>query len=314
MIPSPATAKFGVVFVLSLCACASSVSVARDAQTRKLSVGGIERIYIISAPTSGSPRPAIFVLHGGGMSANSGLRSTGLEPLVARENLVAIYPNAYRRQWNDGRESARLQSRHEAADDVAFIRALVTAMVNEGIADAKRIYVTGPSNGGMMTLRLLCEAADIFAAAAPIIANFPADIAAGCKPARPVPVLVMNGTADPLVPYAGGGVGIAGRRGRVISTDETMANLRRVNGCSEPVKSERLPDFDPDDASTVTITSWTNCSSSAPVVLYRIDGGGHRIPHRNGGRMPMMDRLLGRENHDFDAPEAIWAFFRDKKL
>jgi poly(3-hydroxybutyrate) depolymerase len=49
-------------------------------------------------------------------------------------------------------------------------------------------------------------------------------------------------------------------------------------------------------------------------VLYRVDGGGHRIPHRNGVRMQMMDRLLGTENRDFDAPEAIWAFFRDKHL
>ncbi len=235
-----------------------------------------------------------------------------MEPLVARENLVAIYPNAFRREWNDGREG-RQQTRGNA-DDVAFIRALVKALVDEGIADPKRIYVTGPSNGGMMTLRLLCEAPELFAAAAPIIASLPVDTAGKCKPTRPLPVLVINGTADPLVPYAGGGVGFAGRRGNVISTDETMTRLRRINGCSDANTTERLPDLDPDDGSTVTIASWTSCSSGAPVVLYRIDGGGHRIPHRNGVRMQMMDRLLGTENRDFDAPEAIWAFFRDKHL
>jgi polyhydroxybutyrate depolymerase len=127
-------------------------------------------------------------------------------------------------------------------------------------------------------------------------------------------VLVINGTSDPLVPYRGGGVGFAGRRGNVISTDDTMTRLRKLNGCADAGKTERLPDLDPNDGSTVSIISWTNCSSGAPVVLYRVDGGGHRIPHSKGSPMPMIDRMLGAENHDFDAPEVIWAFFRDKKL
>ena len=293
---------------------AACTSYANEPRTRTLNVGGTERHYILSAPAPDGPHAAIFVLHGGGLSANNAIRTTGFETLVARENLVAIYPNAFRREWNDGREGRRYQSRSEAADDVAFIRALVAALVTEAVIDPKRTYVTGPSNGGMMTLRLLCEAPELFAAAAPIIANLPVDIANKCKPTRSLPVLVINGTADPLVPYAGGGVGFAGRRGNVISTDETMTRLRRINGCSDASKTERLPDLDPNDGSSVTITNWTNCSSGAPVVLYRVDGGGHRIPHRDGVRMQMMDRLLGAENHDFDAPEAIWAFFRDKHL
>jgi polyhydroxybutyrate depolymerase len=312
IMPSAATQIFGILLYFFACIFAARASPANEIKTRALDVGGTERHYILSAPPSGGPRPAIFVLHGGGMSANSGLHTTGMEPLVARENLVAVYPNAFFREWNDGRKG-RERNRGNA-DDVAFIRALIAALVAEGIVDPKRVYVTGPSNGGMMTLRLLCEAPERFAAAAPIIASLPVDIANKCNPTRPLPVLVINGTSDPLVPYTGGGVGFAGRRGNVISTDETMASLRRFNGCTDANKSEQLPDLDPDDGSTVTITSWTNCSSGAPVVLYRIDGGGHRIPHRNGARMQMMDRLLGAENHDFDAPEAIWAFFRDKKL
>ena len=311
MIASFTTTKLSAALLISLCSLATPIF-ANDLKTRTLKIGDIERKYILSRPEADGPRPTIFVLHGGGMSANHAVRSTGMESLVERENLVAIYPNAFRREWNDGRKG-RTGTRGNS-DDVAFIRTLVATLVAEGVTDPKRIYVTGPSNGGMMTLRLVCDAADLFAAAAPIIASLPVDSAAGCKPSRPVPVLVMNGTADPLVPYKGGGVGFIGARGSVISTDETMARLRRINGCSDASKTERLPDLDPDDSSTVTITSWTNCSSNAPVVLYRVDGGGHRIPHRDGPRMQMMDRLLGVENRDFDAPDAIWAFFRDKQL
>jgi polyhydroxybutyrate depolymerase len=246
------------------------------------------------------------------MNAKIAVRTIGMETLIAREGLVAVYPNAYRREWNDGREAR--QAARGYSDDVGYLRALVASLVKEGIADPKRIYVMGASNGGMMSLRLICEAADLFAAAAPLIANLPTDIASGCKPSRAVPVLVINGTADPLVPYRGGGVGFAGRRGDVISTDETVARLRQANGCAASNQVKRLPDIDPSDGSTVTALSWTNCTSGAPVVLYRVDGGGHRIPHQGGIKRPMIDRMLGAENHVFDAAEAIWAFFRDKTL
>ena len=71
-------------------------------------------------------------------------------------------------------------------------------------ADPKRIYVTGVSNGGAMTMTLVCERADLFAAAASVIMNFTDEFADACHPSRPVPMLMMNGTADPLIPYEGG--------------------------------------------------------------------------------------------------------------
>jgi polyhydroxybutyrate depolymerase len=122
----------------------------------------------------------------------------------------------------------------------------------------------------------------------------------------------MNGTADPLLPYRGGEVGLRHERGRVISTDETLALLRRVNGCTGAAQTERLPDLDPSDGSDVTTERWDTCSSGAPVVLYRVEGGGHRIPRRGEGPRPVIDRLLGRTNRDFEAAEAIWTFFKDK--
>ncbi len=291
---------------------AISAALGNETATRRFSFGGMEREYILSLPQKSGPQPTLLILHGGGMNARSAVRTTGMETLIAREGLVAVYPNAYRREWNDGREAR--QAVRGYSDDVGYLRALVSSLVKEGVADPRRIYVTGASNGGMMSLRLICEAADIFAAAAPIIASLPADIAKGCKPSRAVPVLMINGTADPLVPYRGGGVGFAGRRGSVISTDATIARLRGFNGCTDAAKIEHLFDFDPADGSTVTINSWTTCKSGAPVVLYRVDGGGHRIPQRQKRNFPVIDRMLGRENHDFDAAEVIWAFFRDKTL
>ena len=55
-----------------------------------------------------------------------------------------------------------------------------------------------------MTMTMICARADLFAAAASVIMNLTDDSAAACHPSRPVPMLMMNGTADPLIPYDGG--------------------------------------------------------------------------------------------------------------
>jgi polyhydroxybutyrate depolymerase len=283
---------------------------AAETKVEQLTFGGFERKYVVSAPASRRPRPTVLVLHGSMANAQMASLGMGFEPLVNREELVAVYPNAVAGQWNDGRPAAAAWG-GRSRDDVAFLRALVAHLVRTGVSDPQRVYVTGFSNGGMMALRLMCEAAEVFAAAAVIAAPLPAELAGGCKPARPTPTLVMNGTADPLVPFGGGEVAFGG--GRVLSTDDTIRFLRKVNGCADSVKLDRLPDVDRNDGSSVVIASWTNCSSFAPVVLYRIEGGGHRIPSRGQG-VPFVEIMLGKLNHDFDAAEVIWSFFKDRTL
>jgi polyhydroxybutyrate depolymerase len=124
-------------------------------------------------------------------------------------------------------------------------------------------------------------------------------------------MLIINGTADPLVPWEGGGVGFAGRRGDVISTTETVAYWRRVNGCTD-VAREAVADRDPHDGSTVTIETGT--CARAPVVLMRVKGGGHRIPGTEERSHPIIDRLLGRQNHDIEAADVVWGFFTGAPL
>jgi polyhydroxybutyrate depolymerase len=119
----------------------------------------------------------------------------------------------------------------------------------------------------------------------------------------------MNGTADPVVPYAGGAVVFGA--GQLLSTDQTISLMRTVNRCADRVNVSALPDIDPDDGSRVIVAKWTKCASTAPVVLYQIIGGGHRIPsHRKD--WPVADVVLGGMNHDFEAAYAIWNFFKDK--
>src|SRR5947199_169312 len=117
------------------------------------------------------------------------------------QGIEGIYANSW--TWLPGRFG-----RHHACA-VGYAR----AGARRDHADPRQVYIAGISNGGMMTFRMLCEASELFAGAATVIANMPANVGARCAPRKPLPVVMFNGTADPLVPYDGGGVGFLGGRG-----------------------------------------------------------------------------------------------------
>jgi polyhydroxybutyrate depolymerase len=241
-----------------------------------------------------APRPVLMALHGGGGSAEQLMRTSGFTQAAMVQGMAVVYPDGIGGHWNDGRETS-------TADDVDFLTRLAAELVKQRIAAPGRIGVTGVSNGGMMTLRLACEATTRFTGFAPIIASMPAQTGAACRPSQPAPLLVINGTADPLVPYEGGSVGFFGKRGEVWSTQQTMNLFARLNACSGS-QANSIPDRDSSDGSTVMRMSWTGCA--APTVLYRIDGGGHQIPgtplRRNG--------LTGPANQDISGAAVVTEF------
>ena len=176
------------------------------------------------------------------------------------------------------RQDLRCVDRPQGTDDVAFIAKLVEKLVADGTADPKRVYVTGISNGGAMVMTLVCARADLFAAGASVIMNLTDETAVTCHPSRPLPMLIMNGTADPLIPYEGGRGSSYFAADGFWSTEKTVAFWRKLNGCeSDDASVTDLPDKAPADQSTVTrITS--RCPAGHDVVLYRINEGGHRMP------------------------------------
>jgi polyhydroxybutyrate depolymerase len=305
-----------IVIAAVLCAscfAAAAPSHARDI-ANKIDAGGFERTYTVFVPDrlqkERGPFPVVIVLHGAIGTGNSIRSQMRMDPVAVREGFVTVYPDGLGFGWNDGRgDSAREHGRYGAADDAAFLRKVVDTLIRDGIASRSQVFLTGVSNGGMMSLRMGCEAADLFAGIAPIIANLPADIAAQCKPSRPLPLLLINGMDDPLVPWSGGGVGFRGRRGQVISTAATIDFWRQVNGCSTERNDLALTPAAAGNGTGVEATVFKHCRSGAPVALAGIKGGGHRIPGREDRAHPVIDWLLGRQNHDFETAEEVWHFF-----
>ncbi len=85
------------------------------------------------------------------------------------------------RHWEDGRTpSPGFSGATENRDDVGFMDRLIAAIKTQeaSLVDANRIYISGASNGGMMTMRLACNAGTLGLPELAKVAAFTAAIAA----------------------------------------------------------------------------------------------------------------------------------------
>jgi polyhydroxybutyrate depolymerase len=268
-------------------------------EPRTLQVNGESRRYFLYMPESAPvrrPAALVLVFHGGGGQASGIAPHTGFSRLAEREGFVVAYPQGVNGRWNDGR--GIVGATH---DDVGFIRALLDTLGREIGIDPGRVYATGISNGAMFSYRLACDLPGMLAAVAPVAGAMPADLAAGCEATAPVSVIAFQGTADPLMPYEGGGVAL--RRGRVLSAERSVAFWGTVAGCAAAPTRTDEPDR-VTDGTRVRLSAFTECQGSRAVELYTIEGGGHTWPSG-----PAAARRVGRVSREIDATETIWEFF-----
>lgn len=256
----------------------------------------------------GRPVPLVLALHGGGGSG------VGFDAVthgqftreVARRGWVVAFPEGVANGWNDGRPlTGRRERARRGVDDVAFLSALIDHLRQTLGVDPERVYATGISNGGFMAIRLALDLSEKVAAVAAVTATLPRALAARV-PTQPVGLLLANGTADPLVPYAGGEVRAFGRlRGAVFSTDETIARWRGWVGARQDARQVAIPDRDPHDGTRATLATW-EATRGAAVARLRIDGGGHAWP---GGRQYLPAARIGPVSRDLDLVPLLFDFF-----
>lgn len=277
----------------------------RDEDQHAIQVNGRERSYVVRAPRDRSgPFPVVIVLHGGGGNATNAEMMSGFTRLVEREGLVAVYPNG------SGRLGERLltwNARHccgyamdQRVDEVAFIDAMLDALAREFPVDLQRVYISGMSNGAMMTHRLAAELRHRPAAIAPVVGAVFGDEG---PPASAVSAIIFNGLKDRAVPAAGGlgsGVGRRAWDGVPPAPNDAQGEYwRRAGGCEPTARVT--------DGSRVISKAWT-CPGEIAVELHQIKDGAHAWP---GGR-------AGRERGDapsdaIDATAVMWEFFRTKR-
>jgi len=288
------------------CAHVGEVPGAASLQTGSLEHGGRTRTFLFAAPESTKgPVPLVLALHGRLGTSEGMARLTGLVPLAQREGFLVVFPQGVNRSWADARKHG--PAAEQGVDDVAFLAALIDDLValppNRPAVDPTRVYVLGMSNGGMMSLTLACRLSDRLAAVGSVTGAVPAVLKDDCAgPA--VPVALIQGDKDPLVPFAGGEVARNG--GPVLSAAEGAALFAQRDGCAAQTV-QALADTAPDDGTTTEVQISSGCRESAEVRLYTVKGGGHTWP---GGWRYLRERFVGRMSKDFEASEELWRFFR----
>lgn len=301
-------------FALGAAACSSSdgesLSVVRDgggvdageivepcgtstlaAGTFVLSFGGVDYGYIVHLPPSydGTKRtPLVLNWHGYTSNADQQVFFSGFDVAADEQGLIVVYPNSPDASWAAG----TCCGSNTARNDVGFARALVAEISSKACVDPKRIYSTGMSNGGFMSFRLGCEAADLFAAVAPVAGKIGV---AGCSPSRPIALLAIHGTDDTLVPYSTGGLSPD-----MLTVPDTAKKWAALDKCAAG------PDH-VEDYVSASCDVWSHCDGGAKVRLCTVAGGGHCWPGQ-----PVCP--FGNSTSSLDASREIAEFFKSFKL
>ncbi|NND28098.1 MAG: hypothetical protein HKN97_05885 [Myxococcales bacterium] len=262
-----------------------------------LEFDGMVRSYEMHVPPSYdgmTPTPLVLNFHGFTSSGLGQQASSNMDATADAEGFLAVYPNGLDQSWNAGLCCGR--SATLGVDDVGFTRAVIEDLSARGCIDPSRVYATGMSNGGFFSHRLACEAADVIAAVAPVAGVLALDPAT-CTPSRPISILHLHGTGDPLVRYDGGGLADSP------SVESSIAGWLDRNGCTgEPTVTFQN--------GSATCETTDDCDGDASVTLCTIEGAGHCWP----GQPCRVLGDLGESTTDIDANEAIWRMFSSVRL
>ena len=284
----------------------------------KVAVGEVQRRYIVHIPREYDPGrewPIVIVFHGGGGTAKAVMWDTGWTLKADQEGFIAVFPEGtppdpskpgdFRRNpqtWNDGSSRSNVRAAERKIPDKEFVDALLNDLRLKFNVDRRRIYATGFSNGASMAFRVGREFSTRVAAIAPVAG---ADWLIDAKPDRPVPLLYITGTADPLNPVDGGPIRIGKRAyGSKPVVRDMIAQWAKLHGCPTQPQLE-------DKGSGTQIMTYCNKTGSPSVVFYTLIGHGHHWP---GGKISLPTWIAGPKNTTLDATDIIWTFFQKHRL
>lgn len=278
-------------------------------ELRTVTVDGREREYFLYVPEA-APKaaPLVIMFHGGGGQARGADKASGgFARLADKYGFAVAYPNGIEKHWNDGRPGL---AKHYC-DDVAFISAMIESLVAEKLVDPSRVYATGISNGGFFSQYFAIKSPGKIAAIATVAATVSQDWPQGAT--SPVPILMLLGTADPLVPWGGGKIGgkFLRKRGEALSAQNSLRYWLARNGNGAEPLSTKVPDSNTADGCQASVQHYGATGSPNEVVLYKIQGGGHTWPL---GQQYLPKAIVGPVCRDFDGNAVIWDFFKTHAL
>lgn len=272
-------------------ACPEEALAAGD-ESASLMHDGVRREFLIHVPAGyDNTRAVPLVLNFHGATSNARQQRelfSKMDSTADDKGFIVVYPEGIGSSWNAGACCGDAASRD--VDDVGFARAIVAYMAEHACIDPRRVYATGFSNGGRMSYRLGCEAADVFAAIAPVAGtkSFPdLNNSPGCQPARPLSLIDFMGSAD----------------SRIAAQPGQVAEWVAFNGCSDAAPSEVYRN------GNHYCEAYSDCDDGTSVTFCVVDGGGHCWP----GSYPCPLGSTSRAD-ELSANELMWQLFERSSL
>lgn len=243
--------------------------ISAQTQNRTLTVGGVERTFIVHVPTgydASVSTPVVFNFHGLTGTGSQQMSMSGMNTIANRENFIVVYPDGLNNTWDI-----------TGTRDVDFTMAMLDYIESQYNVDRARVYSMGFSMGGFMSYNLACRASARIAAITSVTGAMGV---VSCNPGRSVPILQIHGTTDAVVNY---------------SVTERILNFWPDNNrCQTGPVEERLH-------SDIVRTLYTDCDDSADVVLLTMEGIGHIWPRTGTGGFG--------GGSSISASEEAWSFF-----
>jgi polyhydroxybutyrate depolymerase len=268
-------------------ACPLTGDLGKGQHTVKIDFNGTPRSYILYVPKGydkTAATPLVVNMHGLSETAAMEVQFSQMNATANAAGFVVAYPQGIGNSWNAGLCCGTAQS--SGVDDVGFIRAVVKDAAAKACLDPKRVYATGMSNGGHMAYRLACDAADVFAAVAPVSG---AKTTVTCNPSQPVPLIAYHGLQDPIVAY---------------SLDKPSIDYWvSQNKCGKTPVTTAYGGSHCD--------AYSGCKDGVQVVFCTLDPEGHCWP---GGSKPLCLPGFGAYNDDIDASSHMWEFMKQFSL
>ena len=236
----------------------------------------VARPYQSHAPGNYDPTksyPLVILLHGYGVNGITQDLYWAMDAASDEKRFLLAYPDGTKdmrgsRFWNATDNCCNFDNL--PVDDVAYLDAVIADMSALYNVDAKRIYVTGHSNGGYMSYRYACERADKIAAAV-ILAGLMWKDVTKCPAKGRVAIAHVHGDMDMSVPYNGGA--------NAPSAMQSVADWARIDGCTGTLGAATTLDLDDKlPGAETTVQKWSACPATvgdSAAELWTIQGAGH---------------------------------------
>ena len=295
------------------------------------------RRYLVYAPERlpVGPVPLVLVFPGSSASAEAAAlyyTHTRFETLADRDGFVVVYGNGLPNPFWPGDKPSVPQggflpgcwAPHAGEGlDVAYVREIVEQLAKELPIDRKRIYATGLSMGGGMSLQLALEAPDLVAAIAPV-APVPfqptGEWLHACHPRtgyERISIALLAATADPFVAYAPG-PSIRFAQAHFPGMEQTRDAWLAALKISGMPTNEAFPDLVAGDSylphtglasSTVERQRYPPGPQGQELWYYKATGMGHWWPNPKTNWKGLW-ATFGKTNQDIDFADQAWEFFQ----